>query len=150
MQQREEVLIHLRRRNIHGLLAHERSNGEKIGGEGDIGYFAHNLSVFVDVAAHWTGSAIEFAGESVVHHSYLLRSRAVGICKEAACEQRHLQSFEISRRCVDKICSILSPGLFAIADGHAVVYGAFVREAQSDGGILNAGDLAHGGGALVQ
>jgi hypothetical protein len=37
----------------------------------------------------------------------------------------------------------------AVADGDAVVEGAFVGQGEADGRVFNAGNLAHGGDALA-
>jgi hypothetical protein len=59
------------------------------------------------IAAHGIGSAVELAGESLVHHCHALRVWAVAIGKDTAGKQRHLQCAEISGRDIDHIRPIL-------------------------------------------
>jgi len=149
VHEREEMGIHLRGRNVHGLLGHERRDRVQTGGNGHISYLAHDQRIFVDVAAYGIGSAIEFSGEGLVHHGHVLRIGAVCFRKDAARKQRHFQCVEESRRDVEQICPILVAGLFAVAELDPIVNRALVREAQSDRSILHAGNLSHRSRALV-
>ncbi len=51
VHEREEMGIHLRGRNVHGLLGHERRDRVQTGGNGHISYLAYDQRIFVDVPA---------------------------------------------------------------------------------------------------
>ena len=86
----------------------------------------------------------------MVHHDNALGIGAIHVGKDAAGKQRHLQRFEIPRGDVDPICSTLLACLLAIVKSNPVVSDEFVREIQSDGGILHSRNLSHGSRTLLQ
>ena len=85
------------------------------GGNGDVGYFAHNQDVVIDVPAHRIAASIKFSREGLVHHGYVLRIRAVCVCKDAACQHRHLKGVEISGSDIQLIGPTLRARLLSVA-----------------------------------
>jgi len=77
----------------------------------------------------------------------VLRSGGVGVGEGAAGEDGDLEGIEEAGGDVDFFGAGFLAGVGAVVEGDLVVEGAFVGEGEADGGVLDAGDLAHGGRA---
>ncbi len=121
------------------------------GGDGHIFHHPHNHRVLVHVTADRICSVEKFAREGLVDDGHVLRIRAVSIGEGAPEQDRDLQCLEITGGDVYLIRFNLLACFFAVADGQrSVDQGALIRQTQADSGMLHAGNLPHGGRALVQ
>ena len=92
----------------------------------------------------------ELASECPVNDNHTLRVRTVRIGERSACQHRNLQRIEIARGDIHLICRNLPSRLLAVVEGDCIEQGTLIRQGQSDGCILHAGNFPHGGEALIE
>ena len=92
----------------------------------------------------------EFARERLVDHNNRLRVRTIKIMESSSFKHGNLQSLEIARGDIHVICHYLLSGLLSLTQRDAGEQCTFIRQAQTNGGVLYAGDLFHRGKALIE
>ena len=151
MDQREQLGIDLRGRNIQGLLARQGRTGHQPRRDGHILHDPDDHRALVHVTSDGILAVEDLAHECPVHDGHVLSIRAICFREGAPDEDPDLQRLEITGSDVYLVRFDVLSCFSAVADGQrSVDRSALIRQAQADGGVLHAGNLPHGGNAFVQ